>query len=98
MAPYKGNPNVRRTAELRAHNCGELSSVGRCKLDRVDLTQPSADRDIATRLQLETVNRALKRETPAVYGGSRRDDGGLEIATTCVGHPEANRWVLAART
>ena len=86
VAAGKGNPNVGRTGELRAHNRGKLSSLGRRELDCVDLTQPSADRDVAAGLQLEPVNRALECETPAVYGGGRRDDGGLEIAATRVGH------------
>ena len=66
VAAGEGDAAVGRVGDLLGDGGGELRAFDPGGLDRVHLAEASVDRDVATGLQREVVDRALERETPAV--------------------------------
>jgi hypothetical protein len=61
------------------------------RLEGVDLPEPSVDRGVASRSQLEPVERALKREPAAVDGRRFRAGRGLRATTRSDHHSRLGR-------
>ncbi len=66
VAAGEGDAKVGRVGDLLGDGGDELRAFDPGGLDRVHLAEAPVDRDVASGLQREVVDRALEREAPAV--------------------------------